>query len=237
MVNGVDLNLLIAFGAGLASFFSPCVLPLIPTYITYLSGVSITKVKSEQGLNQVRKKLYLNSIMFILGFSFVFILLGMSATFIGKFMLQNQSIIRKISGIIVIIFGLHMTGLIKIPLFYREKKVNYQPKKMTVINSLLLGMAFSAGWTPCIGPILSSILIYAGSSQTVWLGGLFLAVYSLGMAIPFLLTTIFISYISKHLNKLNAHLNKISIISGSLLIIMGILIYNNAFQFLSKLTF
>jgi cytochrome c-type biogenesis protein len=237
MVQGGEVNLLIAFGAGLASFFSPCILPLIPTYITYLSGVSLNEVKSDSGINEIKMKLYLNSIMFIMGFSLIFILLGMSATFFGRFLLQNQPIVRKISGIIVVIFGLHMAGLIKIPLFYREKKVNYQPKKVTALNSFLLGMAFSAGWTPCIGPILSSILIYASSSQTVWLGGGLLAVYSLGMAIPFLLTTLFISYISKYLSKLNKHLNKISIVSGTLLVIMGILIYNNAFQWFSKLTF
>ncbi|SDC53692.1 MULTISPECIES: cytochrome c biogenesis CcdA family protein [unclassified Candidatus Frackibacter] len=233
---GEEVNLFIAFSAGLISFLSPCVLPLIPTYITYLSGASIEEMKKDKRKrkSKIKKKLFLNSIMFIFGFSIIFILLGMSATFLGRFMLQNQPIIRKISGIIVIIFGLHMTGLIKIPFFYRQKKVNYQPKKVTPINSLLLGMAFSAGWTPCIGPILSSILIYASSSQTVWLGGGLLGIYALGLAIPFLITTLFISYLSQYLRRLNKHLNKVSIVSGVLLIIMGILIYNNAFQWLSQ---
>ncbi|SKA12895.1 cytochrome c biogenesis CcdA family protein [Selenihalanaerobacter shriftii] len=236
-MNGQNVGFLMAFGAGLISFLSPCVLPLIPTYITYLSGVSVDEIKNKQESNRFNKKLYLNSIMFVLGFSAIFILLGMSATFIGRFMLQNQSIIRKISGVIVIIFGLHMTGIIKLSFFYKEKKVHYRPNKVTAISSFLLGMAFSAGWTPCIGPILSSILIYASSSQSLWLGGGLLATYSLGLAVPFLLTAVFINYLSNYLNRLNKYLNKISIVSGIFLIIMGVLIYNNAFQWLSTFTF
>ncbi|MBM7623960.1 cytochrome c biogenesis CcdA family protein [Sporohalobacter salinus] len=229
---GKNISFLIAFGAGFISFISPCVLPLIPTYITYLSGVSVDELKKN---NRVKKKLYLNSIMFILGFTVIFILLGMSATFIGQFMLKNQMIIRKIGGVIVIIFGLHMIGLFKFSFLYKVKKINYNPAKANIINSFLLGMSFSAGWTPCIGPILSTILIYSSSSKTVWLGGGLLAVYSLGLAIPFLLITLFISYIFDYVGKFNHYLDKVSMLSGVLLIIMGILIYTDYFQWLSHL--
>ncbi|MCK8824112.1 cytochrome c biogenesis CcdA family protein [Fuchsiella alkaliacetigena] len=234
---GEEVTILIAFGAGLASFMTPCVLPLIPTYVTYLSGASIEEVKGERALNRVKKKLYLNSVMFILGFSLVFVVLGMSATLIGQIVLRNQNLIRRIGGIVIIIFGLHLTGLIKLPFLYRGKQVDYQPKERTAISSFLLGMFFSVGWNPCSGPILSSILIYAGSAQTIWTGGGLLAVYSLGLAIPFLIVTLFIGYLFTHLKKLNKHLNKISIISGILLIIMGVLVYTNMLQSLMNIAY
>ncbi|MGM0471079.1 MAG: cytochrome c biogenesis CcdA family protein [Bacillota bacterium] len=232
-MNGVEnINFLIAFGAGVISFISPCVLPLIPTYITYLSGVSSKEINDDY---RIKKRLFLNSAMFIFGFSLVFTLLGLSATFIGQVLLENQSLLRKIGGVIIIIFGLQMIGLINLSFLQQEKKFDYQPQQITAINSFLLGISFSFGWTPCIGPILSTILIYASSSQTLLVGAGLLVAYSLGLALPFLLVSLFISHLIKYFSKFNQYLDKVRIISGILLIIMGVLVYLDSFQWLSQL--
>ena len=227
-----DVGFLIAFIGGIASFLAPCIIPLLPTYITTLAGSSIDEVKQDR---LVKRRLYLNSLMFILGFSLVFVLLGISATFISRIFLRNQTLFRKIGGIIIIIFGLHLLGVFKISWLLKTKSFNYETKNITAAKAFILGMAFSIGWNPCSSPILSAILIYAGSAQTVWLGGGLLAVYALGLAVPFLLITVFIGYFSEHLHKFNKHLAKVHKVSGILLIIMGILVYNDWLRWFSNL--
>jgi cytochrome c-type biogenesis protein len=225
-----DISMLLAFSAGLLSFLSPCVLPMIPAYISYLTGSSIKELRVEK----TKPSTIYKSIGFVIGFSIVFILLGLSVTSLGKVLFTHKELFRKIGGILIILFGIHTMGILKISFLYREKRFMKIDKFHGAFSSVFLGMAFAAGWTPCIGPILSSILIYATSTDSIGKGMLLLAMYSLGMAVPFLFTAIAIGKISKHLNKITNYLPIISILSGTLLIIMGLLVYTNKLAMLSQ---
>ncbi len=218
-----NVSLFLAFSAGLLSFLSPCVLPLVPAYITYITGSAVADLRTGKAkLHAIYKALG-----FVLGFSIVFIAMGASITSLGKLLIGNMDIFRKISGVLIIIFGIHITGIIKLKTLYYEKRLVPFEKLGKNISSVLIGMAFAAGWTPCVGPILASILIYAGSMETIKMGILLLAAYSLGLAIPFVLTAYAIGTFSRYFRKISGYLNSISIASGVLLILMGILIYTN----------
>jgi cytochrome c-type biogenesis protein len=225
-----NISIVLAFSAGLLSFLSPCVLPMIPAYISYLTGSSIKELQEEKPKLLTLYK----AIGFIIGFSIVFLLMGVSVTAIGKILNMHKELFRKIGGILIIIFGIHTMGVIKLGFLYREKRFLKAEKINGTFSSILLGITFAAGWTPCIGPILSSILIYASSTETIGKGSLLLGVYSLGMAVPFLFTAIAIGSIMKYLRKITKFLPVISILSGTLLIIMGILIYTNKSAILSQ---
>jgi cytochrome c-type biogenesis protein len=225
-----NISLFLAFSAGLLSFLSPCVLPLVPAYISYITGTTVINIKSK---NEKLHIIY-KSLGFVLGFSIIFIIMGASVTTIGKLFIKNQSLFRKIGSSLMIIFGLHTIGIFKIRLFYYEKRflsLNTLSKKF---SSILMGMAFAAGWTPCVGPILSSILIYAGSLETVYKGVLLLGFYSLGLAIPFILTAMAIESFIKYKNKITKYMSLISFISGLILIIMGIMVFTNTLNILSR---
>src|SRR6056297_1318787 len=222
-----DLSLLIAFSAGLLSFLSPCVLPLIPSYLAFLLGDYTDQKKKDKSYS------ILPAIIFILGFTLVFILLGLSATFIGKFLLRNQAILRKISGVIIIIFGLHISGIIKLKWLYYEKKLSITQKSNKYLQSFVLGLGIALAWTPCIGPILSSILILAGNSQNIFAGGFLLLIYSTGFALPFLITALAAKKVLPAIKKMNKYLHYINIVSGILIIILGILVYTNNLNFIT----
>ena len=225
-----DISILLAFSAGLLSFLSPCVLPLIPAYVSYLTGSSIEELKND------KTKLFTlyKSFGFVLGFSIVFILMGLSITSLGKLLITHKDLFRKIGGTIIVVFGLHTLGIFKVKLFYREKKFLHFNKITGPFSSIIMGMAFATGWTPCIGPILSSILIYATSMNSVGTGVLLLIMYSLGLAVPFILTAIAIESFTTQFKKLSKYLPVISIISGLLMIIMGLLIFTNKLSILSQ---
>lgn len=224
------LDIVLAFSAGLLSFLSPCVLPMIPAYLSYIAGSSVAEINTPKS----KANLILRSVCFVIGFSVVFILLGVTVSSISRIFSTHLSVIRKAGGILVFIFGLHMTGLIKIKALYSERRLLPHGKVSKKIGPLLLGMAFAAGWTPCVGPILSSILIYAGSMATVYKGVALLAVYSLGLAVPFLLSALTIGSLSNYLKKISKYLPLISVISGILMIIMGILIFTNKLTVFSR---
>ena len=214
-------NLFIAFSGGLVSFLSPCVLPLIPAYISYITGSTIEE------LNSGAKKLstLYKSLGFVIGFSLVYIFMGLSISSIGK--IFNSELIRHISGVIIIIMGLHITGLFKIKQLYKDKKIiPMGNKKLQTGGSVLMGMFFAAGWTSCIGPILSSILAFAGM-ETIIESVLLLVIYSLGFAVPFIITALTIEHFAKYYKKISRFLKPISIISGILLIILGVLIFTD----------
>lgn len=225
-----DISLVLAFSAGLLSFLSPCVLPMIPAYISYLTGTSIKEIQEEKPKLLILYK----AIGFIIGFSIIFLLMGVSVTSIAKVLFMHKELFRKTGGIMIIIFGIHTMGIIKLGFLYREKRFLKADKINGTFSSILLGIAFAAGWTPCIGPILSSILIYASNTESIGKGTLLLGIYSLGMAVPFLFTALAIDSFTKYLRKITKYLPVISILSGTLLIIMGILIYTNKLAILSQ---
>ena len=181
-----------AFIAGLLSFFSPCVLPLIPAYFTFISGFSMEELTSDCNA-ETRRKVFLATLAFVSGFSFVFILLGGSASLIGSFIIKYKDIIRIAGGVLIIILGVHLTGLFRIRKLDFEKRIHLSKKPLHFFGTFVIGMAFAAGWSPCIGPMLGSILIIAGSSESVLHGIALLTVYSMGLAIPFIILSGFIN--------------------------------------------
>jgi cytochrome c-type biogenesis protein len=227
-----SLSIPIAFAAGIVSFLSPCVLPLVPGYVSMLSGESIEVLKAEAGGALVRR-IFANSVAFVIGFSVVFIALGASATAVGSFLVSQRTAFNIVAGIIVIIFGLHLTGLIKIPFLYRSTRIETGAPRRGAAGSFLLGFAFAFGWTPCIGPILAGILAVAATRGTVFQGMFLLAVYSAGLAIPFLLTGLGVSQFLKFYGRFRKHLHAVEVVSGVLLIGIGVLMAFNRLTVLS----
>jgi cytochrome c-type biogenesis protein len=225
-----DVSILLAFSAGLLSFLSPCVLPLVPAYVSYLTGSAI------KDLSKGKAKLYTlyKAIGFTIGFSIVFILMQLSIASIGSYLNKYEEYLRIIGGILVIIFGLHISGLIKIKFLYYEKRIAEPSKLGNSASSILLGMAFAAGWTPCIGPILGSILIYAQSMGTIYKGTILLVFYSLGLAMPFIFTALAIESFAKYFKKISKYMPVIAAISGLLVVAMGFLILSNRMLMLNS---
>jgi cytochrome c-type biogenesis protein len=232
-----EVTLFAAFFAGVISFVSPCVLPLIPGYLSFISGVSVDEMKDKDEKSKVLKRVGLNSIFFILGFSVVFILLGASATFLGKFLLSRLAILYKVAGVIIIIFGLHLLGLFKIPFLNYEKRFHSRTKPLGFLGAFLVGLAFAFGWTPCIGPILAGILLLASNQETVGKGIVLLSFYSLGLGIPFFLTGIGFNRFLGFSGWLRRHYRTIEILSGVFLILVGLLIFFNSISFIAEIMF
>ena len=215
----------LAFTAGLISFLSPCVLPLIPGYISYISGASLNELLEKKSIN------LLPIILFSLGFSIVFIIFGATATFLGSVILNNSNELRILAGLIIIIFSLQIMGIINIKFFNYEKRINPE-KNMGNFSSILIGMAFGFGWTPCIGPILGSILALASTEESINKGIMLLFFYSLGLAIPFILSGYLIQKFMVFSKNLKSKMNIISKTGGALLLITGLLIITNQLQVL-----
>ncbi|MCF8067280.1 MAG: cytochrome c biogenesis protein CcdA [Desulfobacterales bacterium] len=212
-----------SFVAGLLSFFSPCILPLIPGYFTFITGFSLDEL-TDKGNAHIRKRVIGSTLLYVAGFSTVFILLGASATYIGRFIFQYGNILRIAGGIFIILLGIHITGLIRFKQLDFEKRVNFSAKPLHFLGAFVVGMAFAAGWTPCIGPILGSILIVAGEQESVGQGALLLGIYSAGLALPFLILSVFINYVLKFLSNASRILKYINYITGVLLIMLGVLL-------------
>jgi cytochrome c-type biogenesis protein len=210
-----------AFVAGLLSFFSPCILPLIPAYFTFISGYSLEELTGA-AVGRVRRKVIMSTLAFGLGFSLVFILLGASASFMGGLVARYQHVIRVVGGILIIILGLHLTGLLRLPFLEVEKRVQLKEKPAHFFGTVLVGMAFGAGWSPCIGPMLGSILILAGSEESVLEGIGLLTVYSAGLWIPFLLMSVFINLMLVFLKRTRRVLQFVNMAAGTLLIGLGL---------------
>jgi len=216
--------------AGLLSFFSPCVLPLIPAYFTFITGYSLEELTGSETA-QIRKKVVMSTLAFVLGFSFVFVLLGASASFLGGLFFQYRQFVRIIGGFIILIFGLHLLGLFRIRALDIEKRLQLRKKPLHMFGTFLVGMAFGAGWSPCVGTLLGSILIIAGSQETIWQGIGLLGIYSAGLAVPFLVISVFIHLILTMMQKASAALRYINVAAGSLLILVGIGLIMNKLQF------
>jgi cytochrome c-type biogenesis protein len=215
-----------AFIAGLLSFFSPCILPLIPAYFTFITGFSLEKLTQDEN-TEIRKKVVFSTLLFVLGFSFVFILMGASASYLGGLFFQYRKFIRITGGILIIVLGVHLTGLIRIPGLDIEKRIHLDQKPLHFLGTFIIGMAFGAGWSPCIGPLLGSILIVAGSQETVWQGTVLLGIYSAGLAIPFIIMSVFINFVLIFIKKAAKTIKYINAVAGILLIVMGLFLVAN----------
>jgi len=229
-----NVSIFVALSAGVISFLSPCILPLIPSYIAFITGISIEELSLEESLRQVRKKVIANSLMFILGFSLVFIALGASATFLGKFLARNIRWFEIIGGGVVILFGIHFTGIFRLRFLDREKKVHLKKKPLGYLGTCLVGIAFGAGWTPCIGPILGSILTMAATTQNILKGILLLVFYSIGIGLPFFLSGLIIHRFFEYFQAIRKYFKVITVAGGILLIIVGILLISGYFSSMSS---
>lgn len=216
-----------AFIAGLLSFLSPCVFPLIPSYITYITGISFADLQAEHPSHIIRQKSILHSLCFICGFTAVFVLLGASATYIGSFLHENATIIRKVGGVLLVLLGIHVTGILHLNFLLGEKRVSIKHKPAGYAGSFLVGIAFAAGWTPCIGPILAAILAVAATEESVYQGILLLLLYSLGLGVPFFLSALAMHRFLVIFNRFKKYIHIFEIISGVFLMVIGVLIYTN----------
>lgn len=227
-----NLSFIAVFFVGFLSFLAPCILPFIPSYLGWLSGLSLTNNYKNLEKSKLRLKLFLNSFFFMIGFSLIFISIGATASFLGKFLVSLKLPLQQIGGGIIIIFGLHSAGLLKIPFFLKEKRLKLPEflNKAGYLRSFSVGVIFAFGWTACVGPILASILVLAGTSATLLKGMAFLAVYSLGLSIPFLLTSLFLTEAMNYIKRFSGFLRFVPIISGGFLIILGILFLTNEFS-------
>src|SRR6201997_4434159 len=222
---------LAAFFAGLISFLSPCVLPLVPGYVSLISGAGIEELKSSEG--HLLRKLMLNSAAFIIGFSIVFITLGALSTEVGQVLAQYKSVLARIAGVIIILFGLHLTGVFQIKALLADTRLHGLKGSSSAWGAFVIGFAFAFGWTPCVGPILAVVLGFAAAQDTVVKGILLLAVYSAGLAVPFLLTSLGIGRFLKFYNRFKFHMHAVEVASGGLLIVLGILLVMGRFALIS----
>jgi len=229
-----NVSLFMAFGGGLLSFFSPCVLPVIPSYVSYITGISFEDLTGEQDRGRIRKTTLKNSIFFIAGFSLIFILLGASSSFLGAMLSEYQGIIRKAGGVMIVVMGLYIAGVLKIGFLSREKRLHLQNKPAGLLGSFLVGTAFAAGWTPCIGPVLGSILLYASTAGSVASGIELLTAYALGLGIPFFFTSLAINTALSYFRKINRSMRVISAVSGLFLVVAGIMLFTGTFGVLSR---
>ena len=239
-----DVSFLAAFIGGVFSFISPCVLPLVPGYISFISGVSFEDMKKRteatEGTEDTekararRRRLLVTSLAFVLGLSVVFISLGASATALARLLGRNQSILEKIAGVVVIIFGLHLAGIFRIKWLDMDTRRQTSSRPVGLLGAFLVGIAFALGWTPCIGPILGGILVIAGSKETVSEGVALLAVYSAGLGVPFILTALAMDRFFLASARIRKHYKTIERVSGGLLILLGLLILTNQFSIIVR---
>jgi cytochrome c-type biogenesis protein len=221
-----------AFFAGLVSFLSPCVLPLVPGYVSMISGAGVEELKSPQG--QLMRRVMVKSIGFILGFSVVFITLGAISTEVGQLAARYKHVLSIVAGVVVIIFGLHLTGIFQIKWLLQDTRLHSVKGNSTMVGAFVVGFAFAFGWTPCLGPILSLILGFASQEDTLIKGILLLAVYSLGLAVPFLLTSLLMERFLKFYSRFRSHMHALEVASGGLMIALGVLLVIGRFTLISS---
>jgi len=231
-----EISYLAAAGGGIVSFLSPCVLPLVPAYICLVAGTNLEQLEEEankEGGSAINPRVIAMAFIFVLGFSTVFILLGAGATYINKLLIQHLEIISKIAGGVIILFGVHMTGIIRIPLLYREARFNSIDAPRNWVGSYIIGLAFGFGWTPCIGPILGTILAIAASKSSLTFGVGLLAVYALGLGIPFMLAAFALNPFLRFMKGFRKYFKAMEIGTGLVIIATGLLIFTGQFQILA----
>ena len=232
-----SVSLFAAAAAGVVSFLSPCVLPLVPGYLSFVSGMSYADLAGDQTdparRAQLAKTVTTNASAFVLGVATVFVALGASATAVGQFLMGRAAVFTKIAGAVIILFGLHLVGL-RIPLLYREKRFHTERAPRTPVGAYAVGMAFAFGWTPCIGPVLGAVLALAATRQTVSQGVGLLAVYSLGLGVPFIAAAVGINYLLGFASRFRRHVRTVEIAGGALLVTIGLLVFFNRMTWLSQ---
>lgn len=229
---GKSLPMLTVFAAGLASFFSPCVLPLIPAYISYIAGFSLEELK-DQDSGRVWPKVLGSTLLFVLGFTVAFTAMGATASSLGTLLSQYRTVIEKIAGTVIVLFGLQVMGLFQIKYLQLEKRVTFKKRPWGLAGAFVIGLAFAVGWTPCIGPILASVLLYASTAESVWQGMGLLTIYSLGLGIPFILVGLGISRFLAFFDWFKKRMRAVEIIAGFILILLGVLVLTGNFATLT----
>jgi cytochrome c-type biogenesis protein len=246
-----NTSLLAAFGAGVLSFVSPCVLPLVPGYLSFISGISLDQMRTDGGgsaavataggagprpaaPSAATRQVFFASLAFVLGFSVVFVALGATASTLGAFLFRESKILVKIAGALLIIMGLHTMGVLKIKWLYAEKRIQTSAKPAGFFGAFAVGLAFAFGWTPCIGPILSSILTLAADEGTLKRGIVLLAVYSAGLGVPFLLTSLAVNQFFAAFARIRKHYHTIEVVAGAMMIAIGLLIFADQFTLITR---
>ncbi|GIN94435.1 cytochrome C biogenesis protein CcdA [Siminovitchia terrae] len=212
-----QVNLFLVFGAGFLSFLSPCALPLYPAFLSYITGMSISEIKERQGL--LRKKAFIHTILFLLGFSIIFLALGLSTSFIGSFFAEYQDLLRQLGAILMVFFGLALAGVLRVNFLLSDKKIQLRNRPSGCFGSVLIGLGFAAGWTPCTGPILAGVIALGIANPSM--GLVYMMFYVLGFSIPFLIMTFFLD----KMTFLKKHGNRFMVFGGILMVVMGVLLY------------
>lgn len=212
-----------AFVAGLLSFISPCVLPIVPPYLCYLAGVSFDQLKDNEANADVSRRIILSAVAFVLGFTTVFVGLGATASVVGQAIARYFDILSIVAGIIILVMGLHFLGLFRIGLLYRQARVEVDKKPAGLAGAYVMGLAFAFGWTPCVGPVLAAILFVAGSTESAWRGAMLLAVYAMGIGLPFILAAAFATRFLGWATRFRRHMGTVEKVMGALLVLTGIL--------------
>jgi cytochrome c-type biogenesis protein len=228
-MGGLDISYAGAAGAGLLSFLSPCVLPLVPAYLCFVAGTTLDRLVAAEGFDPaLTRRVFVSALAFVIGFSTVFVIMGASASALNRLILENIEVIGKVAGAVIVIFGLHYMGLLKIPLLYRDARIHTSERPTSILGAYVIGLAFAFGWTPCVGPILATILTVAASRDQLGYGVSLLATYALGLGIPFLLAALAVKPFMAFMQRFRRHLRKVEITAGALLVVTGILIFTNS---------
>lgn len=231
-MSDVSVSVGVAFIAGVVSFLSPCVLPIVPSYVTFITGMTLDEL-TVHGTAAARAKAALHAALFVLGFTLVFVTLGATATVFGAVLQRSLPLLQQIGGILITLFGLYLVGLLRLPSLMRERRVHLASRPAGLAGSVLVGVAFGAGWTPCVGPVLASILLYAGTSATMSQGMLLLGAYAIGLGIPFFVAAVGLNWYIAGARRLTRWLRPVEIVAGSLLIAVGVLLFTGRFTILS----
>jgi len=234
------VSLGIAFAAGLVSFLSPCVLPVVPSHVGFVTGMTLDELREGGGTGSARRLAAAHSALFVLGFSLLFILAGASATALGATLRRSLPLLQQAGGVVIIAFGLYMLGVLRIPVLMRERRLRLAAKPAGLLGSVIAGIAFGAGWTPCIGPVLASILLYASFAETIWRGMLLLAAYALGLGIPFFIAAVSLNWFITGAARMRRWIVPLERAAGAMLVLVGVLLITGEFAritaFLARFT-
>ncbi len=232
MVDG-SVSFFVAFAGGFLSFVSPCVLPLLPSYVTFITGLSLDQLTNSDDPARVKRIVLINSLLFIAGFSTIFVALGATATYVGQFLLTYQTVVSKVAGAVIVLFGLYVMGVIKADWLMSDKRMHMEGKPKGYLGSYLVGMAFAAGWTPCVGPILGSILLLASTGDGIGQGMFLLGAYSLGLGLPFFVTALAMNTFLAKFKAFSRYMRVVTIVSGVFLVIIGLMIFFDVFTIMA----